>query len=288
MTWSGWKIVMAGPSPRCGLLLCVALAAACASAPPPKAASKAKRAEPSKSQNAQKATPPAANPEKAVPPPVDLAPPSRSEEITTQDKPKEVDVVDPGGDRAPRTLVEAARAEKERRAKSGPPVAVITDKNISQHQGQITVAEPRKTVQPVDSAALEMLKNEEYWRKRAVDIRTRLRKAADAVEELEASAAGWRRRFYAEEDPSRRDGRIKPEWDRVLAELEENRQEVETTRQELDEFLDEGRRAGALPGWLREGAEMEPEMEKPESSPGTVDPAEPQIYEQRPPGLGGH
>lgn len=277
MTWSGWKIVMAGPSPRCGLLLCMALAAACASAPPPRAASKAKPPKP------RQETPSAPQTDKAVPP-VELSPPSRSEEITPQDKPREVDVVDPGGDHAPRTLVEAARAEKERRAKSGPPVAVITDKNISQHQGQITVAEPKKTpAQPVDSAALEMLKNEEYWRKRAVDIRTRLRKAADTVEELEVSAAGWRRRFYAEEDPSRRDSRIKPEWDRVLAELEENRQEVETTRQELEEFLDEGRRAGALPGWLREGAEMEPEMETPESSPGTADPAEPQIYEQKPP-----
>jgi hypothetical protein len=279
MTWSGWKIVMAGPSPRCGLFLCVALAAACASAPPPQ---KAKRTEPPKTPAKATASPEKA-PEKAVQPPVELASPSRTEEITTQDKPKEVDVVDPGGDRAPRTLVEAARAEKERRAKSGPPVAVITDKNIAQHQGKITVAEPRKTTaQPVDTAALEMLKNEEYWRNRAVDIRTRLRKAADTVEELEVSAAGWRRRFYAEEDPSRRDSKIKPEWDRVLAELEENRQEIETTRQELEEFLDEGRRAGALPGWLREGAELEPEMEKPDDS-NTVDPSEPQIYEQKPP-----
>ena len=28
---------------------------------------------------------------------------------------------------------------------------------------------------------------------------------------------------------------------------------------ELEAFLEEGRRAGALPGWLREGAEQEPE-----------------------------
>ena len=274
---------MAGPSPRWGLLLCVTLTAACASAPPPKS----KRAEQASEKTSRKTPPPAAAPEQAVPPPVELTPPSRAEEITPQDKPKEVDVVDPGGNRAPRTLVEAARAEKERRAKSGPPVAVITDKNIAQHQGQITVAEPKKTVQPVDAAAVEMLKTEEYWRNRAVDIRTRLRKAADAVEELEVSAAGWRRRFYAEEDPNRRDSKIKPEWDRVLAELEKNRQDVETTREELAEFLEEGRRAGALPGWLREGAEMEPDEEKPETSPGTANPSEPQIYEQRkPPGRG--
>jgi hypothetical protein len=277
MTLSGWKTAMAGPSPRYGLLLCLGLVVACASSPPPQKAKPAKPPAKAATANPEKA------PEKAVPPPVELARPNQTEEITTQDRPKEVDVVDPGGDHAPRTLVEAARAEKERRSRSGPPVAVITDKNISQHQGQITVAEPKKTVQPVDTAALEMLKNEDYWRKRAVDIRTRLRKAADTVQELEVSAAGWRRRFYAEEDPNRRDSKIKPEWDRILAELEENRQEVETTRQELNEFLDEGRRAGALPGWLREGAELEPEVEKSDSSPGTVDPSEPQIYQQKPP-----
>ena len=65
--------------------------------------------------------------------------------------------------------------------------------------------------------------------------------------------------------------------------MEATRNEVIATRKELDDFLEEGRRAGALPGWLREGGELEPVPEKPKTSPGTVDPEEPRIYEQKPP-----
>lgn len=246
----------------------------CAGAPPP-----AKPAEPVKPA-------PAAQPAPA--PPAEAQPPaagSKSEEITPDSSRKDVDVVDPGGERGPVSLVEAARAERERRARSGPPVAVITDKNVSKSKGHLTVADPKKPVSAADASALQTVRDEQYWRSRALDIRTRLRQATDRVQDLELSAAGWRRRFYAEEDPYYRDGKIKPEWDRILAQLEETRNEVETTRKELDDFLEEGRRAGALPGWLREGGELEPPVEeKPKTTgPGTVDAQEPQIYEPPPP-----
>ncbi len=206
------------------------------------------------------------------------------EEITPESKPKEVDVVDPGGESGPVSLVEAAKAERERRARSGPPVAVINDQNVAKSKGQITVADPKKpVVTGAAAAALQTLKDEQYWRSRALDIRTRLRQATEKVADLDLSASGWRRRFYAEEDPYFRDSKIKPEWDRVLAQLEEARSDVETTRKELDDFLEEGRRAGALPGWLREGEELEPAPEKTKTSPGTADPEEPKIYEQQKP-----
>jgi hypothetical protein len=193
-------------------------------------------------------------------------------------------VVDPGGERGPVTLVEAAKAERERRARSGPPVAVITDENVAKSKGQITMAEPKKpTATGVSAEALQTIKDEQHWRSRALDIRTRLRQATDRVEDLELSAAGWRRRFYAEDDPYFRDSKIKPEWDRVLAQLEATRADIEDTRKELEDFLEEGRRAGALPGWLREGGELEPAEAKPRTSPGIHNPQEPQIYEQKPP-----
>lgn len=271
---------MAGPRPpACASLLALSLIAAvgCAGAPPP-----VKRSDPPKPKPAAQA--PAEQPAPPRNRPAETPAASRTEEISDDTKPREVDVVDPGGERGPVSLVEAAKAERERRSRSGPPVAVITDKNVNQSKGHITVAEPKKTnASEVDAAALQILKDEQYWRSRALDIRTRLREATDRVGDLELSAAGWRRRFYAEEDPYFRDGKIKPEWDRVLAQLDETRTEVEATRKELDDFLDEGRRAGALPGWLREGGELEPAVEKPETAPGTVDPDEPQIYEQKPP-----
>lgn len=180
-------------------------------------------------------------------------------------------MVDPGGEGngSNRTLVEAARAERERRAKAGPPVAVINDKNLkSKATGHLTVMEPKRPAQPAEAkpaeatsatAGEEVVKDEAYWKGRALEIRQRWRRSADEVAELEQSAAGWRRRFYAENDRYVRDGQIKPEWDRVLDRLEIARAEVETAKKELAEFLEEGRVAGAFPGWLREGADLEPE-----------------------------
>ncbi len=254
--------------------------ASCAGTPPPEPSRPPQ--EPRESPQADTEPPPAPAPA----PQAAQAPQAASEEITAATRPGQaVDVVDPGGERGPVSLVEAARAERERRARTGPPVAVINDQNVKKSTGQITIAAPKKpAASPATEEALEALKDEQYWRSRALDIRTRLREATDRIHDLELSAAGWRRRFYAEEDPYFRDGKIKPEWDRVLARLEEQRREIETTRKELDDFLEEGRRAGALPGWLREGGELEPEKETPPDRPGIAQPSDPQIYEEpRPP-----
>jgi hypothetical protein len=144
---------------------------------------------------------------------------------------------------------------------------VITDKNIKQYaaKGQITVATPAKKAEVEETADKAPIRDEQYWRSRALEVRLRWRKAADDVKELEQSAAGWRRRFYAENDPYVRSGQVKPEWDRVLDRLEEARAEAEAARTELSELLEEGRTAGALPGWLREGVDEEPK-EEPEPS----------------------
>jgi hypothetical protein len=192
-----------------------------------------------------------------------------------------VDVVDPGGDAGNVSLVQAAKAERERRSHSGEPIAVITDKSLPHMaKGQLTFADKKKGVEKPAAAPVDA-RDEQYWRGRALDIRTRWREAADEVKDLEKSAAGWRRRFYAENDPYQRDGQIKPEWDRVLDRMGKAREEAEAAKKELEEFMDEGRRAGALPGWLREGSENEPvEEKKKDREPGTVEPKEPPIYQQ--------
>ena len=119
-------------------------------------------------------------------------------------------------------------------------------------------------------------------RSRCTSTRTRWKKAAEEVKELEQSAAGWRRRFYAENDPYARDSQVKPEWDRVLDRLGKARADVDAAKKELGDFQEEGRRAGALPGWLREGSELEPAPEKKSKEPGTLEPKEPSIYQQPP------
>lgn len=244
------------------------LAGACAS-PAPRA-EQAPRNEPPPTLPAPQASP--------APAPEEPAPAPKPEERGSQ-----AVVLDPGGEQesSTRTLVEAARAERERRAHAAPSAIVINDKNLKQHAtGQLTVATPGKKAAEAGPDPAQPIRNEQYWRSRALEIRLRWRHAADDVKELETSAAGWRRRFYAENDTNVRNAQIKPEWDRVLDRLEEARAEVETSQKELAAFLEEGRTAGALPGWLREGVDQEPQDE-PEPSkthkviePPVVDPIE--------------
>lgn len=182
-------------------------------------------------------------------------------------------VIDPGDEmvRGELSLVEVAREEKERRSHAAEPVAVITNRTLPAYaaKGQLTVATPGE--QPPsnreDAGETPELRDEQYWRSRGLEIRRRWREAVDEIGRLEQNAAGLRRRFYDEADPYRRDGQIKPEWDRVLDHLEQKRTESELAEKELEEFMEAGRQAGALPGWLHEGAEEEPPHKSPQPSP---------------------
>ena len=181
------------------------------------------------------------------------------------------------------TLAEAAKVERERKAEAAPPRIVINNKTIHRYAkgGQLTVAEPKKKPAPAPpapaaaaagatpAAVAPLARDEKYWRGRALEIRQRWRKASDRIKELEEDIGLLRRRFYAQDDPYVRDGQIKPAWDHALDELRESRAAVQAAKKELTDFLDEGRIAGALPGWLREGVDLEPKQEKP------VDPTQP-------------
>lgn len=215
-------------------------------------------------------------PEPAVPAPEPALPEAEESRAPYGD---DVIVLDSGGEEngAPRSLADAARAEREKRAHARPPVAVITNQSLKQSKGQVTFATPAKKAEeekPAADTPAQPVRDESYWRSRALEIRLRWRHAADAVKELEQSSAGWRRRFYAENDTYVRNGQIKPEWDRVLDRLEEARADAEMAQKELAELLEEGRLAGALPGWLREGMDQEPKEEpkKPSDTHQVIDP----------------
>ncbi len=204
------------------------------------------------------------------PPPVAQAAPAEEEAAEAEDSELTV-VIDPGGPGSDegRNLAAAARSERERRRQAGSPTAVITDESLPSYAtGDLTVATPAvappapEGAAEAESPAVLDSEREGYWRRRVLEIRTRWRQAVDRVAELEGSAAELRRRFYAEDDPYYRDTQIKPAWDRALELLEENRRTIERSKVELEETLEEGRQAGALPGWLREGVELEPESEE--------------------------
>ena len=169
---------------------------------------------------------------------------------------------DPEPDDVPE-LIRASRAERARRQTADKAVVVITDENLAEYaaEGRLTIAAPRRSDEEIEAAA-EQLKqfndDERYWRERVRTIRQEWRDAYDRIEQLEERAAELRTRFYAEDDPVRRDREVKPEWDRTLDQLDEARRQVERSQEQLSAVIQEGRRAGALEGWLREGIELQP------------------------------
>jgi hypothetical protein len=197
----------------------------------------------------------APSPSQAAEPSTPVAPPPREGDAAPV-------VVDSGaaGD-APKTLVEASREEKARRAAAGKPVAVITDKTLPRYasKGQITVADPKKDKKPAAAPAVpQEVKDEQYWRGKARQLRENWKQAADEVKDLEEKSTALRQKFYSEKDLFLRDTQIKPDWDRVLDRLRQAHVDVDAAKEELAHFLEEGRAAGAQPGWLDEGIEEEP------------------------------
>lgn len=198
-------------------------------------------------------------------------------------------VIDPGEEEGgPKSLVDAARAERQRKAHAGEPVAVITNKSLPHSSGQLTQAKPAGSKTKGKEAAAgkpakptSEVHDEAYWRQRGLDIRVRWRKASEDVDRLEKEAAELRRRFYAQDDPAVRDAQVKPEWDRTLELLDKARLDVKASEAELAAFMEEGRRAGALPGWLREGTDKEPE--KKPAPPSPTESMEPQVLPEGPP-----
>ena len=164
------------------------------------------------------------------------------------------------------SLFAASQAEKERREEAGPSKVTITNKNLKEYAiGNLSFTEEEENT-PTDPAAdggpplaAELLADETYWRTRIRDVRLDWRESVELVNELEEAASALRTRFYAEDDPFYRDGEIKPAWDRTLDRLAEARTNAVKLEDDVNEILEEGRRAGALPGWLREGLELEPE-----------------------------
>jgi hypothetical protein len=233
-------------------------------------------------------------------------------------------------DVTPLTLQQASASERERRAASDVPVAVITNRNLSDlaEGGQITViGEPEpaaptgapaggggeqgaattnsgaataapgtattataaSSTAPVAAAPAKGAPDpglaEEYWRGQALKIRLDWKAAVEEVDELQTEVADLRRRFYEEDDPFYRDNEIKPAWDRALDRLQEAKAAAETQERKLSRFLEEGRKSGALPGWLREGMEFEPPAtadHSPAQRRRTDDPWEPKVLDEEP------
>lgn len=204
----------------------------------------------------------------------------REEKRAQQSEPmrEKIVVVDRGGSsRTPSPGELAAATREERRRHGDRSVAALTDENLAEYaaRGKVTISGtpvPEEGEEAVgeggeegaaDAVAAEALADEPCdepcWRRRALELRQAWRDTADSIEELEAEVAEQRWKFYATDDPWVRDTQVKPAWDRALDQLRTARDEAERYGERVDELMQQGRRAGALPGWLREGIDLEPD-----------------------------
>lgn len=249
----------------------------------------------------------AGRPQPAPPQPRAVAP--APEEQPAEERPVEwrperptTVVIEPGDAPHKPSLLEASEEAKKKRATAPSPVAVINNDNLAEYaeKGKLTFAEPveheeEQLAQEPDAGAREAgegdageggapepepVGGESYWREGIRERRRLWNEAVELVSDLEERVGTLRREFYSEDDPYVRDSQVKPAWDRVLDRLEEARLEVDTRRAELEAFMEEGRRNGALPGWLREGIELEPRPEAPDGDLPVLESQEPVVMEE--------
>jgi hypothetical protein len=94
--------------------------------------------------------------------------------------------------------------------------------------------------------------SEEYWRGEARRARERVTELRADIIRLENQTRKLEADFYSWDDGAYRDGVIKPAWDKAREDLATARRELPLAERALDDLPDRARRAGALPGWLRE------------------------------------
>jgi hypothetical protein len=159
---------------------------------------------------------------------------------------------------------EVVRAAGEKRgALAGKPGVSITNETLitDPSKGKLTTSQtapaaPKPAAAPAageaPAAEPSLSAEEAKWRAAARSARERVESLKELVAQYEREAAKLESDFYAWDDGQYRDGVIKPAWDRKKEELEQARKDLTTAEAELTDLPEKARKAGALPGWLRE------------------------------------
>ncbi len=163
------------------------------------------------------------------------------------------------------SLADAVRAASEAKQRKEQKSSVsITNQNLitDPSKGRLTTASPRTPVAPAPvapartgpllSGPASTEAGEAEWRERMRSARKRVEELKEHVPQLEAESRKLENDFYAWDDGQYRDGVIKPAWDKKKGELEAAKKQLAEAEKELAELPEKARKAGALPGWLRE------------------------------------
>lgn len=108
--------------------------------------------------------------------------------------------------------------------------------------------------------------DEEYWAATMGGARGRILTLQRELDRLEAAEAALQSEFYAKDDPYQRE-KTKATWDETLDRRATMRAELEKAENDLAALEQQARRAGALPGWLRETRDQERARDEFENRP---------------------
>jgi hypothetical protein len=113
---------------------------------------------------------------------------------------------------------------------------------------------PAETTPPAaaPSSGTPPMASEAEWREIARVARKREADARARVGELEAAVKKLESDFYAWDDGQYRDRVIKPAWDKTRDQLVDARRELAAAEKDSTDLPERARRAGAMPGWIRE------------------------------------
>jgi hypothetical protein len=164
------------------------------------------------------------------------------------------------------SLGEVARKERERREKlekEGKAARTLTEEDLASAKGGLAnepdpsageTEEPQRTPRPSKarasrgrSAAPAAASQEEYWRGRVGQARNRVEQAERRYRSLD--------RMIRIGQPARYDEngkRVIHSQQRMKAMADEAEADLRDAEKALEDLLEEARKAGALPGWLRE------------------------------------
>ena len=138
---------------------------------------------------------------------------------------------------------------KGRLSTASPPPPTPTPRAPVTGPAPVSTAPPAT---PAVSGTPGSASEETVWRERARAARQRVEEARSRAAQLAAETKKLENDFYSWDDGQYRDGVIKPAWDHKRAELEAARKEQAAAEKDLEDLPEQARRAGALPGWLRE------------------------------------
>jgi ABC-type phosphate transport system auxiliary subunit len=145
------------------------------------------------------------------------------------------------------------KSKENKEKKEAKPVRVYTEEDLKNATGALTIVGSEGT--PVTTGgASEGFATEAYWRSRAELRRAAVTQAEGRIAAIEKQLEALRldRSPTANVGDPFRLQTMQAQIRTAQTDLDTVRKQLEDARQALSDFEEEARRAGALPGWLRE------------------------------------